>query len=50
MVDVLRNPLNFILTSRQAADVTQAYNLIQGVRATYALMDKAYDGDKLDQR
>jgi len=27
--------------------VTQAYTLIEGVQATYALMDKAYDADKL---
>jgi len=30
-----------------AADITQAYVLIEGVKATYALMDKAYDADKL---
>lgn len=47
MVDALGNPLDFILTGGQAADVTQAYILIKGVRATYALMDKAYDADKL---
>ncbi len=47
MGDALGNPLNFILTGGQAADVTQAYTLIEGVRATYALMDKAYDADKL---
>jgi predicted glycosyltransferase len=27
--------------------VNQAYILIEGVKATYALMDKAYDADKL---
>lgn len=47
MVDALGNPLDFILTGGQAADVTQAYVLVEGVRATYALMDKAYDADKL---
>ena len=47
MTDALGNPLNFILTGGQAADVTQAYVLIEGVQATYALMDKAYDADKL---
>ena len=36
------NPLNFILTGGQAADVTQAYALIEGVQATYSLMDKAH--------
>jgi transposase len=47
MVDALGNPLDFVLTGGQAADVTQAYTLIKGVSATYALMDKAYDADKL---
>jgi len=47
MVDALGNPLDFILTGGQAADVTQAYVLIEGVKATYALMDKAYDADRL---
>jgi len=47
MVDALGNPLDFILTGGQAADITQAYVLIEGVNATYALMDKAYDADKL---
>ncbi len=47
MVDALGNPLDFILTGGQAADITQAYVLVDGVKATYALMDKAYDADKL---
>jgi|SaaInl8_200m_RNA_FD_contig_71_803291_length_920_multi_2_in_0_out_0_2 transposase len=47
MVDALGNPMDFILTGGQAADVTQAYTLIEGVKANYALMDKAYDADKL---
>lgn len=47
MVDALGNPLDFVLTGGQAADITQAYTLIKGVKATYALMDKAYDADKL---
>ena len=47
MVDALGNPLDFVLTEGQAADVTQAYMLIDGVKATYALMDKAYDADQL---
>ena len=47
MGDALGNPLNFILTGGQAADVNQAYTLIEGVRAKYALMDRAYDADKL---
>ena len=47
MTDALGNPLDFILTGGQAADVTQAYVLVKGVQAAYALMDKAYDADKL---
>ncbi len=47
MVDALGNLLNFILTGVQSADITQAYPLVEGVNATYALMDKAYDADKL---
>ena len=47
MVDAPGNPLDFILTGGQAADVTQAYVLVEGARATYAPMDKAYDADKL---
>ena len=47
LVDGLGNPLDLILTAGQAADVTQAYNLIEGRQATYALMDKAYDANKL---
>jgi len=47
MVDALGYPLDFILTGGQAADITQSYILIDGVKATYALMDKAYVVDKL---
>ena len=47
MVDALGNPLDFILTGGQAADITSAYPLIEGVSATYSLMDKAYDADAL---
>ena len=47
LVDALGNPLDFILTGGQAADITQAYTLIEGRKATYALMDKADDADNL---
>nr|VFJ93710.1 MAG: Transposase DDE domain-containing protein [Candidatus Kentron sp. H]VFJ94355.1 MAG: Transposase DDE domain-containing protein [Candidatus Kentron sp. H]VFK01160.1 MAG: Transposase DDE domain-containing protein [Candidatus Kentron sp. H] len=47
MVDALGNPLDFVLTGGQVTDITQAYTLVEGVQATYALMDKAYDCDKL---
>ena len=47
LFDALGNPLDFILTAGQAADITQAYPLIEGRTATYTLMNKAYDADKL---
>ena len=47
MTDALGNPLDFVLTGGQVADITQAYTLVEGVTATYALLDKAYDCDKL---
>ncbi|WP_186442910.1 hypothetical protein [Desulfobotulus alkaliphilus] len=42
-------PLGFhwTLFSLEAADITQAYVLVEGVQARYALMDKTYDSDKL---
>ena len=50
LVDALGNPLDFILTAGQVADVTQASALLAGVSADYAIMDKAYDADEvLDQ-
>jgi hypothetical protein len=39
MSDGLGNPLDFTLTAGQVADVTQAPILVEGTRATYALMD-----------
>jgi transposase len=50
MVDALGNPLDFVLTAGQAAEVKQAYTLLEGVQATYALMDKAYDSDELREQ
>lgn len=47
LVDALGNPVDFILTGGQRADVTQAEPLIRG-RATGAVVaDKAYDCDAL---
>lgn len=43
MVDALGNPLDFTLMGGQMSDITQAYPLIEGVQATYAFMDKAYE-------
>ncbi len=48
LVDALGNPLKFILTGGQSADVNQALPLLAGVNgATYGIMDKAYDADKV---
>ena len=41
------NPLEFILTAGQVADVTQAEALLAGRQAQYGIMDKAYDADKV---
>ncbi len=47
LVDALGNPLDFILTAGQVADVTQAPALLAGLSANYAIMDKAYDADEV---
>jgi transposase len=44
-VDGLGNPVEFILTAGQAADVTQAEPLIQSNKAEAYILDKAYDSD-----
>jgi len=50
ITDALGNPRDFILTEGQAADITQAYSLLEGSKAVYAIMDKAYDADKLTEQ
>jgi transposase len=45
LVDALGNPVKFILTAGQVADVTQAEPLIQGQKAKAYILDKAYDSD-----
>lgn len=45
LVDALGNPLRFVATAGQVADVTRASALLTGRSATYAIMDKAYDTD-----
>ncbi len=47
LVDGLGNPLDFILTGGQVADVTQAKPLLEGKKADNAIMDKAYDADEV---
>lgn len=45
LVDALGNPVKFVLTAGQEADVTQAGPLIDGHKAGAFLLDKAYDSD-----
>ena len=45
VVDALGNPVEFILTAGQEADVTQAEPLIEGHEAEAFILDKAYDSD-----
>jgi transposase len=44
-VDALGNPVEFLLTAGQEADVTQAGPLIRGNKAGAYILDKAYDSD-----
>ncbi len=39
------NPVEFVLTAGQEADVTQAEPLIRGNKADAYILDKAYDSD-----
>jgi transposase len=43
LVDALGNPLEVTLTGGPVADVTQAIPLLEGRKAPYGIMDKAYD-------
>ena len=45
IVDALGNPVEFVLTAGQEADVTQAGPLIEGHPAGADILDKAYDSD-----
>ena len=45
LVDALGNPVEFILTPGQEADVTQAEPLIEGQKAGAYILDKAYDSN-----
>jgi transposase len=45
LVDALGNPVEFILTGGQQADVTQAEPLMLGHKADALIADKAYDSD-----
>jgi len=47
VVDALGNPLNFILTQGQRADIKEAENLIEPYDPEAVLGDKGYDSDTL---
>jgi len=47
VVDALGNPLRWILTGGEVADITQAPTLIEGLRAQTVVGDKGYDADAL---
>jgi transposase len=44
-VDALGNPLRFILTSGQRADITQAEPLVTGFKPQAVIGDKGFDSD-----
>ena len=44
-VDALGLPLKFILTGGQAADITQAQPLVDGIKTPVVIADKGYDAD-----
>ena len=46
-VDALGNPVRLILTSGQAADVTQGEALIADIEVENVVADQGYDSDKL---
>jgi len=46
-VDALGNPLRWILTGGEVADITQAYTLIEGLHPQVVVGDKGYDADAL---
>lgn len=45
LVDALGNPLRFLLSPGQSADITMAAKLIDGYRAAALIADRAYDCD-----
>ena len=50
VVDALGNPVDFLITGGQVADVTQAEALLADKEAKYLIGDKGYDSDVLIQR
>jgi transposase len=47
VVDALGNPVRWLLTGGQVADIDQAQPLLLGLHATQVLADKGYDADAL---
>ncbi|WP_197059690.1 transposase, partial [Thermopetrobacter sp. TC1] len=47
LVDGFGNPLLFILTAGQVADIAQAIDLLKGLSLSKVLADKAYDSNEL---
>ena len=49
-VDALGNPLSFTLTGGQAHDITQAYDLIDGIESEYVIADRGYDSQQFREQ
>lgn len=47
VVDALGNPVRWLLTGGEVADITQAKALLDGLNADAVLADKGYDADAL---
>ncbi len=46
-MDALGNPLRWLLTGGEVADISQARTLIEGLSTTAVIGDKGYDADAL---
>lgn len=47
VVDALGNPVRWLLTGGEVADITQAKSLLDGLKTDAVLADKGYDADAL---
>jgi transposase len=47
VVDALGNPVRWLLSGGEVADITQAKPLLDGLKADAVLADKGYDADAL---
>lgn len=50
VVDALGNPVRWLVTGGEVADITQAEPLLDGLQADAVLADKGYDADALIDR